>query len=733
MRHITAMKTIILNAIIVVGAVSVFCPLGAQASPAKSFQNNQIGVNTFVTGPQGEVLLILNTDLFRNTSLSGDAWSRIATNVKAVALDPDNEKVIYALSTQNTVMKTMDQGAHWLVLDTSTPNQTLIAIFVNPANTQQVYTGGADGLLKTDNAGFSWQRTSFTRPVNQIVIDPLAPNVLYVLSGGGIYISADQGTTWKRSETGLPTVLVRGAGRTATRTIVPVSLIAAIDRQKPGLLAATIGKGIYRTEDNGATWAASSTGLSLGEGFLAASVGKEQITLASSSSLFRSTNGTNWSRVNIESGTNTPVTFLGVIDYPFKTGLLLNFRFPQDGDIENVGQQRRIGFLDEQGMLVGLNYGVLQHSEVDSVWTAIRDGKPVFFVVTFNGYDLDQVEAWHRPNFLYMSRDSGHSWDLLGRTECGTLATRPAGSNSEVWVYGSDSCVMRTTDGGQTWTHMPGFDFLYYQAKVTDLKFDPVRPNVLYYSTGVNERHIMRYQFNRGTGQGQAVDLKTYAEMLVVDQSSPNAIFTDQAQLSTDGGWTWTDKSGALSSACRCDIKNYYNGGPKPLSFHGGEIRILIAFGADAFNSYPGEIDVMRSLDLGDSWDRISKLAVSGLRAGPFVNPDDSQDVFIAAVFGQEKGPGGFGLGPSYRVDTLKVLETSDGGGTWKEIYTRPVSGEHPGEGFLHGVTQFKRNGGRSILLATSDGLIRSDDEGQTWSRLGGIDAESPGSNSNDH
>ena len=682
---------------------------------AASFQNNQIGVNTFVSGPQGQIVLLLNSDLFRNSGPSGDEWNHIGTNVKAVALDPSNEKIIYALSAQNAIMKTLDQGEHWLTLDTGTPNQNLSIIFVNPASPQEVYAGGTAGLLRTEDAGFSWQHTGFVGPVSQIVIDPLAPNVLHVLSAGGIFASTDHGVNWTRSASGLPTELVKGAGRTATKTVAPVSLLTAVGREKPMLLAAAIGKGVYRSEDNGATWAASGNGLDSAEPILAASIGKQQITLESSNSLFRSSDGTNWSRMRIESGKNLPVTFNGVIQYTFKSGLLLNYRFPNDGEIENVGPQRRVGFLDARGVLVGLNYGVLHHSEVDGLWTAQQDGKPILFAATFNGEDLDQVERSHRPTFLYVSRDNGYSWDLIGNSQCGKLGNRPKGSLAELWLYGSASCVMRTRDAGLTWEQMPGFNFLYANASVSDLKFDPIRHEVVYYST---YGQLMRYQYNENTKQGQAIDLKAKTDRSVVDEANPTTIFTDEAQLSSDGGWTWTDKSKTLDAVCKCDINAWHFGLTSPLSFRAGDIRVMLAYGANAFNGYPGDIVVMQSRDSGASWSAISKLAITGLRAGPFVNPDDSQDIFIAIVSTQGT-PGTFGS--SYAPNALKILESADGGPTWNEIYRQSVKGQNAGQGFLQGVAKLKWDGGHSILLATSRGLLRSDDDGHTWNTLGGI------------
>ena len=139
----------------------------------------------------------------------------------------------------------------------------------------------------------------------------------------------------------MPTILVRGANRTAIKVTAPVSLIAAIGRHNPQLLAATVGKGVFRSDDNGATWVPSSAGLDLADDFVAASIGKQQITLASESALVRS------SMVQTGRALKSPAGRLSCFSesstYPFKDGPPVNFRFPEDGEIENVGTQRRIG------------------------------------------------------------------------------------------------------------------------------------------------------------------------------------------------------------------------------------------------------------------------------------------------------------------------------------------------------------------------------------------------------
>lgn len=239
-----------------------------------------------------------------------------------------------------------------------------------------------------------------------------------------------------------------------------------------------------------------------------------------------------------------------------------------------------------------------------------------------------------------------------------------------------------------------------------------------YYTIGFNEHYLLRYQFNAQTKQGQAVDLKTLAVDIVSDETTSSVLFTDTAHLSTDGGWTWTDRSANLARACKCDLGKGYIGPVKLLSFRSGDIRALISYRGNAFNGNPGAIAILRSQDSGESWSAISQFDAQGLFGGPFSNPDDPMDFFIVTLSAKGK-PGAFGN--YYTPDALTVLETKDGGSSWQAIYRHATGGQFLPEQFIRGVAQMATNGGRSLLLATREGLLRSDDEGHSWKLLGGL------------
>jgi photosystem II stability/assembly factor-like uncharacterized protein len=695
--------------------------VSAQSYAGSGFQSNQIGSNAFVSSPKGEVYLLnthrdtgdswdrqLYNPLYRSTLDTGDSWEKLAPNVKAVALDPQNEKVIYGINTDNHVIKSLDAGKQWLTLNTGFPNLTLLTIYVNPSDSQEVLIGSANGLFRTTDAGFTWHPTSFTFAVTQIVLDPHSNSKRFLLSDGKIFVSTDSGSTWKKSETGLPTELVRSAGRTATKVTARISLLFFVDWEKPFLLATTVGKGVYRSEDGGASWKPSGTGLS--ETFLSASVGRQSIILSSNNNLYRSVDGLIWNKVNIRMGNDSPGTYLGVIEYPKRDGYLLYFRFPGDGTIENIGEQRRLGFVDAKDVLIGLNYGVLSHSEVDHVWTSNINGHPALFAVTANQYDLDQPGAYRRPTILSVSTDDGYSWKLLGVPVCGGLAANPRGSSTEIWVYGTDiSCIMRSQDGGLSWIKMPGVQLRYSNASVSRLVPDPRDSNIAYYCVGVNEYKVYRYQYDPATKQGVSMDLKTEATEVLVDDSNRLSLYTNKGMLSTDGGWTWIDKSSSITKSLGVDLGSYFPNFTL-ISFRNGEIVGIVNHIQDIMSG-SGTITVVKSADSGSTWQKVSvvntRIPEYGRHPQIFFNSNDSSNFFLVGSDSSK----------------VRLLETKDSGQTWREIYSRSMTRDESGQyrQIIQSVSQVTEGTGRRLLIGGRYGLWTSIDEGATWKILGGL------------
>jgi hypothetical protein len=129
---------------------------GGQSPQQETFQAAQIGGNSFVSSAKGDVYVIFANHLYRSLGSAADDWDEVTQGeIKAIAVDPQNEKMLYAFDGQNHIVKSLDAGKSWLTINTGMSNLTLLTIMVNPANSQEVFVGTTSGLIKTADAGFT--------------------------------------------------------------------------------------------------------------------------------------------------------------------------------------------------------------------------------------------------------------------------------------------------------------------------------------------------------------------------------------------------------------------------------------------------------------------------------------------------------------------------------------------------------------------------------------------------
>ncbi len=199
----------------------------------------------------------------------------------ALAIFEGDSNIVWAGTGENNnrqssswgggVYRSIDAGETWtylglhdtrsigrVVLDPADPNVAFIAAVGNlwAANAER-------GVFKTVDAGRTWTKVLYVDTftgATDLVMDPRDPKVLYAatyqrlrrafgFNGGGpgsaIYKTTDAGATWKKLENGIPE---GDKGRIGL----------ALAKSKPDVLVATIehaaAGGTYRTEDAGATW-----------------------------------------------------------------------------------------------------------------------------------------------------------------------------------------------------------------------------------------------------------------------------------------------------------------------------------------------------------------------------------------------------------------------------------------------------------------------------------------------
>lgn len=188
----------------------------------------------------------------------GTTWTAIGPDmppgVRSLAVDPTAPATLYAsILFRAFLTKTVDGGATWdtiaafpdeimnVALDPLTPSTVYAAVFRG--------TPAGGNLWKSLDGGQNWAAitqglfdpdTGRRYDVLRVVIDPAAPENVYITTSGGGFKSTDGGATW--SVTAHPVM-----------AIDPVTTTT--------VYAGTRGEGIFRSTDAGATWAAFSQGL----------------------------------------------------------------------------------------------------------------------------------------------------------------------------------------------------------------------------------------------------------------------------------------------------------------------------------------------------------------------------------------------------------------------------------------------------------------------------------------
>ena len=183
-----------------------------------------------------------------------------------ILLSPHNQDVLYLGS--NRLHRSLDQGTTW---ETISPDLTagakagnvafgtLTTLAASAFDFDLLYTGSDDGLLqRSKDGGASWTLISENLP-NHMWVSSLEASahkegrVLAALNGYRndhfipyIYLSNDQGATWKNIGAGLPLG--------AVNTVIE-------DPAHENVLYAGTDNGLYASLDLGATWQAFSKGL----------------------------------------------------------------------------------------------------------------------------------------------------------------------------------------------------------------------------------------------------------------------------------------------------------------------------------------------------------------------------------------------------------------------------------------------------------------------------------------
>jgi hypothetical protein len=162
-----------------------------------------------------------------------------------------DENILFAGTDDGIIQYTKDGGQNWTKMSVDKLPETPSSAFVNDIKADLHNTETAYVLLdnhkfgdykpyvfKTTNGGKKWVSITNGLPdgtlVWRIVQDHVNPNLLFLGTEYGVYISLNQGDNWHKFSNGLPTIPVRDL---------------AIQKRENDLVLATFGRSFYVLDD----------------------------------------------------------------------------------------------------------------------------------------------------------------------------------------------------------------------------------------------------------------------------------------------------------------------------------------------------------------------------------------------------------------------------------------------------------------------------------------------------
>ena len=311
---------------------------------------------------------------------------------------------------------------------------------------------------------------------------------------------------------------------------------------------------------------------------------------------------------------------------------------------------------------------------IGAVAVAPSDSK-VVWVGTGEANDRNS-ESWGVG--VYRSADGGDTWTRVGLENSRMIArivVHPTDPNTawvaamgDMWTFGGERGLYKTTDGGKSWTLLLAAPAPYDdRTGCGDVTLDPANPNTIY--AVLYDRQRTPWSFVSGPELSDGKDI--------------GGIYK-----STDGGATWTKLEKGLPGRTGRIGLAVYAKNPKIVyavvsSDEGGT--------ADIHDIVSKRGGVFRSEDGGETWTRQSDVDPRPFYFSQIrVDPANDQRVYVL----------GFAL-----------LVSEDGGKTWREDLGQKL---HPD---LHALAIDPRNPKR-LLLGTDGGAYQTFNGGQVWEHL---------------
>jgi photosystem II stability/assembly factor-like uncharacterized protein len=391
------------------------------------------------------------------TNDGGAHWNNIHqgviddSDVFSMIVDPSRPSVMF-LSACSGIYKSDNFGYEFRKVQgiPSTARRTR-SLRMDPGDRNTVYAGTTEGLYKTQDGGENWSRT--TSPdviVNDVYVDPRNPkHVLLATDRSGVLASEDAAAGFEDSNTGF-----------SQRQVAAL----LVDEKSPGTMYAGVINdkaygGVFVSSDQGRSWKQQSEGLHGGDVFVLAQSNDGTLLAGSSNGIFRWDGGA-WVAANALAGqpdsapAAVPVKAQGRGKKSRGAHRVQLAAKPQ-GPPQLRG---RVAALAAGGdtWFAATAQGIFRSTDRGSSWTAVLTPDPAKAETETRDYrtiaaDGKQVFIGRRSGVI-ASQDNGATWQPIplpaGLTALSSLTLTPDGT---LWAGGREG-VFYSQDRGRSWT-----------------------------------------------------------------------------------------------------------------------------------------------------------------------------------------------------------------------------------------------------------------------------------------
>ncbi len=601
-------------------------------------------------------------------------------------------------------------SGQWVVVG-GPPGGTLTSIAPSPLyefDSTVFVSSRSAGVFRSSDRGGSFHRLNnglTNIAVNEIGLSPeiWIDGTIFAGTTSGVFKTTDSGLNWSAAGAGIVTGDVKG-----------IALSAQFDQDRT-VYAAVYGRGVYRSENAGATWTTpglAGMGDRAVEGVSVSPGDPDELFAWTRTKVFRSVNaGQSWEKATAGLPPGASTEFLSVNfapDYRNSKTLLLATAYGGIFKSTDSGTEWVSTGLTESGRIQGVvfspNYGndgkafastgsggVFKSTDYGLNWTEVNKGLTGlnFGAIAISHAFLNDGTLFTASDtgFLYKTTTVGDDWSETGGVGSADIAgigfSATYGADATL-VGATQSGVFRSTDGGVNWTSMtadlPATNFAAFAVSPAY----PVDGTVIAILSGAGVyRTFSNGKWWSEQNGGTTSILRAFPRTIAFSPNYANDHLVligggSGAFRSIDGGASWVQSN---AGSTYTDVASY---GFSP----------AIAGDAIVFAGTAGG-GVFKSTDAGQSWTQSSTGLTNGMINAVAVSPSFATDrtVLVATAAG--------------------IFKSTDGGATWAGVQA----------GNFMGVALSPDFGSDRFAFAISRGpggmAFGSSDGGETWSELG--------------